>query len=160
MSFNNRRVTNQATVTGVRTVSYSVGGLNERFSQLDKTKVVAPKAKVAKDSVFSRLRGLKTAPGRVGRLSGTNIQNRLGKINTPGATKKKPFKKATPAVNSRKPVKKQVRKPTQPKKMSAEDLDKSLDAYMMKDPKTAQAKLDAELNAYMDEAGDTIMEDL
>ncbi|KAI7868962.1 hypothetical protein BDF14DRAFT_1789855 [Spinellus fusiger] len=45
-----------------------------------------------------------------------------------------------------------------PKKSSAEDLDKALDAYMMKDPKTAQQKLDEELNSYMDEAGDILME--
>ncbi|KAI9302359.1 hypothetical protein BJ944DRAFT_242439 [Cunninghamella echinulata] len=38
------------------------------------------------------------------------------------------------------------------KPLSAEALDKALDSYMMKDPKTAQAKLDAELNSYMDDA--------
>jgi hypothetical protein len=45
------------------------------------------------------------------------------------------------------------------KKPTAEDLDKALDAYMMKDPKTAQAKLDAELTSYMDEAGDILMDE-
>lgn len=38
------------------------------------------------------------------------------------------------------------------KPVTAESLDKALDSYMMKDPKTAQAKLDAELNSYMDDA--------
>ncbi|KAI9022742.1 hypothetical protein CLU79DRAFT_835114 [Phycomyces nitens] len=45
-----------------------------------------------------------------------------------------------------------------PKKATAEDLDKALDAYMMKDPKTAQLKLDEEITSYMDEAGDILME--
>ncbi|KAI8147318.1 hypothetical protein BJV82DRAFT_575317 [Fennellomyces sp. T-0311] len=44
------------------------------------------------------------------------------------------------------------------KPVSAQDLDKSLDDYMMKDPKTAQSRLDAELNSYMDEAGDVLMD--
>ncbi|KAI7858629.1 hypothetical protein BDC45DRAFT_565381 [Circinella umbellata] len=47
--------------------------------------------------------------------------------------------------NSRKPV-------------TAQDLDKSLDAYMMKDAKTAQTKLDDELDSYMDESGDVLMD--
>lgn len=33
-------------------------------------------------------------------------------------------------------------------------MDKSLDDYMMKDPKTAQSRLDADLTKYMDEAND------
>ncbi|KAI9271751.1 hypothetical protein BDA99DRAFT_534223 [Phascolomyces articulosus] len=40
------------------------------------------------------------------------------------------------------------------KPVTAKDLDKSLDDYMMKDPQTAQSRLDAELNSYMDESGD------
>ena len=44
------------------------------------------------------------------------------------------------------------------KPVSAQDLDKSLDDYMMKDPKTAQSRLDAELNSYMDDAGDVLMD--
>lgn len=40
------------------------------------------------------------------------------------------------------------------KPLTAEDLDKSLDDYMMKDPKTAQSRLDADLTKYMDEAND------
>lgn len=43
-------------------------------------------------------------------------------------------------------------------RLSATDLDKSLDDYMMKDPKTAQSRLDAELNEYMDESGDILMD--
>lgn len=50
--------------------------------------------------------------------------------------------------------KKEVKKPA-----TADDLDRALDAYMMKDPKTAQAKLDAELTSYMDEAGDILMDE-
>ncbi|CAO3648142.1 unnamed protein product [Cunninghamella blakesleeana] len=38
------------------------------------------------------------------------------------------------------------------KPVTSESLDKALDSYMMKDPKTAQAKLDEELNSYMDDA--------
>ncbi|KAL0077934.1 hypothetical protein J3Q64DRAFT_1288295 [Phycomyces blakesleeanus] len=45
-----------------------------------------------------------------------------------------------------------------PKRATAEDLDKALDAYMMKDPKTAQIKLDEEITSYMDEAGDILMD--
>lgn len=45
-----------------------------------------------------------------------------------------------------------------PKKVSADDLDKSLDAYMMKDSKTAQSKLDAELDSYMDDSEDILKE--
>lgn len=45
------------------------------------------------------------------------------------------------------------------KPLSAQELDKSLDDYMMKDPKTAQSRLDAELSSYMEEAGeDDLME--
>lgn len=38
------------------------------------------------------------------------------------------------------------------KNMSADDLDKALDTYMMKDPKVAQTRLDDELDSYMDDA--------
>ncbi|CAO3588868.1 unnamed protein product [Absidia cylindrospora] len=44
------------------------------------------------------------------------------------------------------------------KALSADDLDKALDTYMMKDPKTAQARLNDELDSYMDEAGDVSMD--
>ena len=44
------------------------------------------------------------------------------------------------------------------KPVTAQDLDKSLDAYMMKDAKTAQSKLDDELDSYMDESGDVLMD--
>ncbi|KAG2203834.1 hypothetical protein INT46_005951 [Mucor plumbeus] len=133
-------------------------------------------------SVFSRLRGAKTSPR--GRIGSTNIQNRLGKTNS-GGIKKRGGAGATPmkgvekqkgriakkAVGKKQNVvmnkqgkrqssqqqkqkKKEVKKPA-----TADDLDRALDAYMMKDPKTAQAKLDAELTSYMDEAGDILMDE-
>ncbi|KAI8099237.1 uncharacterized protein BX664DRAFT_320752 [Halteromyces radiatus] len=60
------------------------------------------------------------------------------------------------AITSAAPNKKKTN--TGKKAVSADDLDKALDSYMMKDPKTAQAKLDDELNTYMDEAGDVLMD--
>ncbi|KAI9317437.1 hypothetical protein BX666DRAFT_1621363 [Dichotomocladium elegans] len=42
--------------------------------------------------------------------------------------------------------------------LSTTDLDKALDDYMMKDPKVAQSKLDAELTEYMDDSGDVLMD--
>lgn len=133
-------------------------------------------------SVFSRLRGAKTASR--GRIGSTNIQNRLGKTNSGGIkkrgggggatpmkgierqkgriAKKVVGKKQTAVMNKQgkkqspqqKQKKKEVKKPA-----TADDLDRALDAYMMKDPKTAQAKLDAELTSYMDEAGDILMDE-
>ncbi|KAI8970453.1 hypothetical protein BDF20DRAFT_838810 [Mycotypha africana] len=44
------------------------------------------------------------------------------------------------------------------KPLTAEQLDKALDSYMMKDSTYAQAKLDAELDSYMDEASDILIE--
>lgn len=46
---------------------------------------------------------------------------------------------------------------TKTKAVSKDDLDKSLDEYMMKDPKTAQARLDDELNSYLAD-GDLVMD--
>lgn len=45
------------------------------------------------------------------------------------------------------------------KPATTEELDRALDNYMMKDPKTAQAKLDADMNAYMAEIEDINMDD-
>lgn len=42
------------------------------------------------------------------------------------------------------------------KKIAVEELDKALDDYMMKDSRTAQARLDAELDEYMGDAEDIL----
>ncbi|KAL9546153.1 hypothetical protein MBANPS3_006799 [Mucor bainieri] len=186
MSYSNRR--NQSSATSTRTVSYNSGGLNERFSKIVKSAVsqrmptaVNSTVSTGGGSVFSRLRGAKTTPR--GKPGSTNIQNRLGKTNSGGIKKKRaggaspmegierqkgrvaakrvvgkqqPSKQGSTSKQStqQKQKKKVVKKPA-----TAEDLDKALDAYMMKDPKTAQAKLDAELTSYMDEAGDILMDE-
>lgn len=66
-----------------------------------------------------------------------------------------------PVANVRGKPKAQPKAKTQerskPKSMSKDDLDKSLDEYMMKDPKTAQARLDDELNQYLAD-GDLVMD--
>ncbi|CEP12520.1 hypothetical protein [Parasitella parasitica] len=126
-------------------------------------------------SVFSRLRGAKNTTR--GRLGSTNIQNRLGKTNNGGIKKKggpAPLKgtekrkgqivkgitgKKQSAVAKKQSKKQPQQKKKETKKPTADDLDRALDAYMMKDPKTAQAKLDAELTSYMDEAGDILMDE-
>ncbi|KAL7309449.1 hypothetical protein PS15m_011531 [Mucor circinelloides] len=183
MSYNNRR--NQSSVTSTRTVSYNSGGLNERFSKIVKS-AVSQRAPAAvsntnsngSGSVFSRLRGAKTTPR--GKLGSTNIQNRLGKTNSGGIKKRKAggpspmegierqkgrvAKRVVGKKQSTKQGKKQSSQQQQKKKVTkkpatADDLDRALDAYMMKDPKTAQAKLDAELTSYMDEAGDILMDE-
>lgn len=83
------------------------------------------------------------------------MNNRKLKINS-RVTKPNTNKKVTkqPQKQQKQKAKKDVKKSDNKKKkpLSAEDLDKSLDAYMMKDPKTAQAKLDEELTSYMNEA--------
>ncbi|KAF1796390.1 hypothetical protein FB192DRAFT_1404195 [Mucor lusitanicus] len=185
MSYNNRR--NQSSSTSTRTVSYNSGGLNERFSKIVKSAVAQrmPTAAVSNTtstgggSVFSRLRGPKTTPR--GKPGSTNIQNRLGKTNGGGIKKKRvggpsPMegierqkgrvtkrvvgkKQPTKQGSSGKQSPQQKQKKVAKKPATAEDLDKALDAYMMKDPKTAQAKLDAELTSYMDEAGDILMDE-
>lgn len=133
-------------------------------------------------SVFSRLRGAKPSPTR-GRVGATHIQNRLGKTvggsikkrgSKSGPTPMQGIEKQRKARNSRmgkgaiggkrQPTSKskqqlQKGKKVTDKKPTVDDLDKALDAYMMKDPKTAQAKLDAELTSYMDEAGDILMDE-
>lgn len=184
MSYSNRR--NQSSSTSTRTVSYNSGGLNERFSKIVKSAVaqrmptaVSNTSNIGGGSVFSRLRGPKTTPR--GKPGSTSIQNRLGKTNSGGIKKKRagepsrtegierqkgrvtkrvvgkkqPTKQGS---NKQSPQQKQKKKVTK-KPATAEDLDKALDAYMMKDPKTAQAKLDAELTSYMDEAGDILMDE-
>ncbi|KAI8090903.1 uncharacterized protein B0P05DRAFT_527904 [Gilbertella persicaria] len=112
----------------------------------------------ASGSVFSRLRGAKV------NRTNNNIQNRLGKTVGGGINKKKANveqkKSRVQVTNKKQPAKKQMPKTQKKKKpVTAEDLDRAMDSYMMKDPKTAQAKLDAELTSYMDEAGDILMED-
>ncbi|KAI7902102.1 uncharacterized protein BX663DRAFT_81704 [Cokeromyces recurvatus] len=170
----NRRVNN------VRTVSYGSGGLNERFSKIIQTALSSRIVTTASDttnnqtsgSVFSRLRGAKKVVNK--RPEASNIQNRLGKKVGGNIQKKKVNKRGN--TNSMQGVERQrnikrssgkkqnVSKRQQTnkkdtKKLTAEELDKALDSYMMKDPKTAQAKLDAELTAYMDEAPDILMDE-
>lgn len=62
-----------------------------------------------------------------------------------------------PAPNARGKSKGKPQERTKTKPVSKDDLDKSLDEYMMKDPKTAQARLDDELNAYLAD-GDLVMD--
>lgn len=189
MTYNNRRVNNQSPTA--RTVSYNSGGLNERFSKIvnmqkneparGKSSGNAVSSKNA--SVFSRLRGSKPVNSRVN----NNIKNRLGK--TIGGGIKKNSNRPTPmagvvktgsgnkrvvagkrggvvAKKSSLAAKKKVqakggKKGGEKKKLTAEDLDKALDNYMMKDPKAARARLDDDMNAYMAEAEDILMsEDL
>jgi hypothetical protein len=121
-------------------------------------------------TVFSRLRGGKTALAK-GRVNA--IQNRLGKTKN-GGIKKNPVgknvkggnKAPTKNANGRKgaPSKPGSKKPRNPKEkkkpMTADDLDKQMDVYMMKDKKSAQAKLDDELNSYMAEAPAIDLEEL
>ncbi|KAG1051391.1 hypothetical protein G6F43_006399 [Rhizopus delemar] len=162
MPFNNRR-----TVTNTRTVNYSPGGLNERFATLAKSKkpntVVSqrqqPQQQSQAKSVFSRIKAAQPAnkPKNIQQQIGKalNMNNRKLKINS-RVTKPNTNKKVTkqPQKQQKQKAKKDVKKSDNKKKkpLSAEDLDKSLDAYMMKDPKTAQAKLDEELTSYMNEA--------
>ncbi|CEG70198.1 hypothetical protein RMATCC62417_06139 [Rhizopus microsporus] len=149
MSSNTRRI-----VTNARTVSYSSGGLNERFANLEKSKKPTHNPAIQSKSVFSRIKADSPKP--------KSIQQRLGK---PVDTRRKPAMAGRITKPNKKPArqqpqKKQQQKPKNDKKgtkqkkkpLSQEDLDKSLDAYMMKDPKTAQAKLDEELTTYMQEA--------
>jgi hypothetical protein len=109
--------------------------------------------------VFSRLRGAK--PVRVAKSS-SNIQSRLGKIGGGIKKNQKPVTPVRKRVVAKKPIakkgvpqkKKVVKKPA-----TAQDLDKSLDDYMMKDPKTMQARLDADITSYMAEAEDILMDE-
>ncbi|KAI8370941.1 hypothetical protein BD560DRAFT_423723 [Blakeslea trispora] len=129
-------------------------------------------------SVFSRLRGAKPAATRVRAKS---IQSRLGKTVSGGVQKRgvkatskgvaggrvdkrtnaSSLKKGVKAQQKGKKNGSQDKKNQQKKKkpLTQEELDKAMDAYMMKDPKTAQAKLDAEISSYMDEANDLLMEE-
>lgn len=113
-------------------------------------------------SVFSRLRGAKPALARPGKPN-SSIQNRLGKA--PGGIKKN--QKVVPARGGKRAIVKKVQKKGLPQKgkkvvkkpASAEDLDRALDDYMMKDPKTMQARLDDDITSYMAEAEDILMEE-
>ncbi|KAF7722538.1 hypothetical protein EC973_003065 [Apophysomyces ossiformis] len=192
-----------------RTVTYSVGGLNERFSQLEKshktTTATTSQTQPRQSSVFSRIRGAKvnTNAAASGRKLSAGIQDRLGKPKNGGIRKSKggptpmigversgplrdrramtgssrgrgnvnqnrkgvPARGASRGTASRgvarggsKGSGNGARTGDKPKKMTSEDLDKALDDYMMKDPKTAQSKLDLELTSYMDEADDILMD--
>lgn len=127
-----------------------------RFANLEKSKKPTHNPVIQSKSVFSRIKADSPKP--------KSIQQRLGK---PVDTRRKPVMAGRITKPNKKPVrqqqqpqKKQQQKPKNDKKgikqkkkpLSQEDLDKSLDAYMMKDPKTAQAKLDEELTTYMQEA--------
>lgn len=68
-------------------------------------------------------------------------------------------KKQSTKQGKKQSAQQQQKKKVTKKPATADDLDRALDAYMMKDPKTAQAKLDAELTSYMDEAGDILMDE-
>ncbi|ORY94884.1 hypothetical protein BCR43DRAFT_516510 [Syncephalastrum racemosum] len=169
-----------------RVVSFGGGGLNERFSQIGKgpgpSQPSAP-AGTSGSSVFSRLQS--NPQGR--RNAPTNIQKRLSRPVNAGVQKKqapaprqkresllpkggraaqrgvaKPAGRKPAAGSGRVQEKRAVKggKDTKqkPKKLSVDDLDKSLDAYMMKDSKTAQSKLDAELDSYMDDNDDILKE--
>ncbi|KAI7881737.1 uncharacterized protein EV154DRAFT_568262 [Mucor mucedo] len=159
----NRRVNTPMASQPSRTVSYNSGGLNERFSKIvnsQKSKpnptTTRPSGPSTNSSVFSRLRGAKPVRAK------NTIQSRLGKIG--GGVKKS--NKVT-AVRKHVVTKKKTtigKKPVQKKKVvkkpaSAQDLDKALDDYMMKDPKTMQARLDADITSYMAEAEDILMDD-
>jgi hypothetical protein len=171
-----------------RVVSIGGGGLNERFSRLDKgparSQPSVSGGAASGGSVFSRLQS--NPPGR--RNAPTSIQNRLSRpVNARiqkkpapagrqkresllpkggraqrGVTKPMGKKSAAGSGSGRGQEKRSAKggKDTKqkPKKLSADDLDKSLDAYMMKDSKTAQSKLDAELDSYMDDNDDILKE--
>lgn len=150
-----------------------------RIEEPSRAKPLANKGPSNNASVFSRLRG-SSKPG-AGRVN-NNIKSRLGK--TIGGGIKKNSNRPTPMSgvvktgNGNKRVvagkrggvvakkssllgKKKLQgkggKKVEKKKLSAEDLDKALDSYMMKDPKAARARLDDDMNAYMAEAEDILM---
>ncbi|KAG2183329.1 hypothetical protein INT43_006334 [Umbelopsis isabellina] len=78
-----------------------------------------------------------------------SAQNKLGRNKGP---------QRAPAANGKDKAQDNRKKQDQkPKQVSKDDLDKSLDEYMMKDPKTAQARLDDELNQYLAD-GDLVMD--
>lgn len=87
---------------------------------------------------------------RTNKNPGSAAQKKLGRNNA-----------KRPAANARGKPKASGKGKNQergkPKPMSKDDLDKSLDEYMMKDPKTAQARLDDELNQYLAD-GDLVMD--
>ncbi|KAI9493527.1 hypothetical protein BDB00DRAFT_872207 [Zychaea mexicana] len=190
------------------------GGLNERFSNLDKSKQQQPEP--PRGNVFSRIRGapINNNNIRSARRNTSNIQNRLSKPvsagirkrsgptpmqgvaqvggrgsnqrNTNVVSRRRDGRNTTPRRGQQQqrgsstrgaPNKQQQQQQRgggsgrgaagggrgrsndkSRKPVSAQDLDKSLDDYMMKDSKTAQSRLDAELNSYMDEGGDVLMD--
>ncbi|KAI7887076.1 hypothetical protein K492DRAFT_232978 [Lichtheimia hyalospora FSU 10163] len=167
------------------------GGLNERFSQLEKSRKQNPPSEGRSGSVFARVRASNNNNSRR-----NDIQSRLSKPVKSGAIRKRggptPMKgvertgpgsrrggnkgnAATAAAaatrggnkggkntkrgaNNNKRGGRGAKRGGKRTRLSATDLDKSLDDYMMKDPKTAQSRLDAELNEYMDDSGDILMD--
>lgn len=81
------------------------------------------------------------APSKKKAVAKKAAAGKKGKAKDPSPakkTKKTPPKKKTPAKK-----KKEVKKP-----VTEEDLDKEMDEYMMKDPKTAEKKLEQDMDAY------------
>ncbi|SAL94833.1 hypothetical protein [Absidia glauca] len=93
--------------------------------------------------------------GRVKLREATTGLNR-GKQRTPIKTKGRQQTRKASRSADRPGSKKEAGRGTGKgkKSMSANDLDKALDTYMMKDPKVAQTRLDDELDSYMGEAGE------
>ncbi|KAI8328734.1 hypothetical protein BC941DRAFT_444462 [Chlamydoabsidia padenii] len=164
-----------------RCITTVSGGLNERFGRLDKPapttiKPTTTQTKTQNNSVFSRIGRTGPSSPIVKRSSG-GIQSRLGRNSrgiipkkqqgviariTPKAiTKQQQHRgaKQTPKIkqqiqkgNNRSKLGSNKKVEAKKKPLSADDLDKALDTYMMKDPKAAQARLNDELDSYMGEA--------
>jgi hypothetical protein len=102
--------------------------------------------------------GVIKAAGGSGRRGTTNVRGAGGNKRVlvgKGGSKKQAIGGGKKSVSGgKKSTQHQKKKPA-----TAEELDKALDNYMMKDPKTAQAKLDADMNAYMAEIEDISMDD-
>ncbi|KAI8577679.1 hypothetical protein K450DRAFT_282454 [Umbelopsis ramanniana AG] len=87
---------------------------------------------------------------RKAKPNAANAQKKVARNNT-----KRPAPNARGKPKAQDKGKPQERAKAKP--VSKDDLDKSLDEYMMKDPKTAQARLDDELNQYLAD-GDLVMD--
>jgi hypothetical protein len=150
------------------TVSKASGN-SSVFSRLRGAKPTTTRGRVGATNIQNRLG--KTIGGGVKKRGGKSVPTPMqgierqrksgnaragGKATTGGGAKKQAGKMA---VNGKSKQTQAKGKKVVQKKPTTEDLDKALDAYMMKDPKTAQAKLDAELTSYMDEAGDILMDE-
>lgn len=115
-------------------------------------------------SVFSRLRGAKPVMSRMGKPNNA-IQSRLGGRTGGGIRKKAVVVSNKRVIAAKRPIhqkkkgslpqkKKVVKKPA-----TAEDLDRALDDYMMKDPKSMKTRLDDDIESYMAEAEDILMDE-